>query len=377
VGVDVDVLSLSSYFKFNLDYMSFYNLNRLQNNSDNRGAYQTLRNFTVSHQNPFFNMIDRVLNGPNAARDAETLGLLNDWLQRPARDQYVDVSKSVAVCGSEACDPVPVAMRPPTDFLWQRDPFQLSGGGSGLIESSGIDYILPYWMGRYYGVIADGGDVESSAAAIGAVAPGSLAALYGTNLESGAVTLTVTDSAGVARTAPLNFVSPAQIDFEVPDGTAAGLATVSVASGGTAQTFQAAVQTVAPALFSLSGTGSGVAAATALQVQAGNPQLQSPVPVFQCDASGCEATPIGLGVDTPIYLTLYGTGIRGRSSLANVTVTIDGVTAPALYAGPTPGFVGLDQVNVGLSLNLRGSGESNVTITVDGRTSNAVIIDIQ
>jgi hypothetical protein len=53
----------------------------------------------------------------------------------------------------EACSPLPVPVRVPTDFLWQRDPFQLVGGGRGLIEGAGIDYILPYWMSRYYGVI--------------------------------------------------------------------------------------------------------------------------------------------------------------------------------------------------------------------------------
>jgi hypothetical protein len=32
------------------------------------------------------------------------------------------------------------------------DPFQLSGGGDGIIETAGVDYILPYWMARYYRV---------------------------------------------------------------------------------------------------------------------------------------------------------------------------------------------------------------------------------
>jgi uncharacterized protein (TIGR03437 family) len=82
-------------------------------------------------------------------------------------------------------------------------------------------------------------------------------------------------------------------------------------------------------------------------------------------------------VDTPIYLTLYGTGIRGRSALANVTVTIAGVAVPVQYAGPTPNFSGLDQVNVPLPLSLRGSGLSKVVVTVDGQASNAVMIDIQ
>ena len=78
-----------------------------------------------------------------------------------------------------------------------------------------------------------------------------------------------------------------------------------------------------------------------------------------------------------MYLTLYGTGIRNRSSLANVTVTIHGTNVPVLYAGLQPDFPGLDQVNVALTLNLRGSGESNVVLTVDGQTSNTVTVNIK
>ena len=40
-------------------------------------------------------------------------------------------------------------------------------------------------------------------------------------------------------------------------------------------------------------------------------------------------------------------------------------------------FAGLDQANVGMSLTLRGSGEVNVVVTVDGQSSNAVTINIQ
>ena len=42
-----------------------------------------------------------------------------------------------------------------TDFLWQRSPFLIRQEyvGEGTIETAAIDYILPYWMGRYYGVI--------------------------------------------------------------------------------------------------------------------------------------------------------------------------------------------------------------------------------
>ena len=385
-GARVDVASNSSYFKFNLDYMTFYNLVRLQNSKDNQAAYQIVRDYTASHQNAFFDIVDAALAGANASRDAEMRSLLDQWLQRPKRETYVDVSRTVAVCGSEACQPVPVALRPTLEFLWQIDPFQLAGGGDGTIEGSGIDYILPYWMGRYYGVIA-GGAVQSAAAPSSAVAPDSLASLYGANLAPGfaqasaqplplalgGVTLSVTDAAGAGRSAPLLYVSPGQINFVVPDGTAPGLATL-VVSG---QTFTAAVQPVAPTLFSMNGAGSGVAAATAIMVQAANPVLQFSVPVFQCAGSSCASVPIVLGVDTPVYVSFFGTGIRNRSSLANVAMTINGIGAPVLYAGPAPGYTGLDQVNAGLLLSLRGSGESNVVLTVDGQVANTVTINVQ
>jgi uncharacterized protein (TIGR03437 family) len=96
------------------------------------------------------------------------------------------------------------------------------------------------------------------------------------------------------------------------------------------QTFTAAIQPVAPTLFSMNGAGSGVAAATAIMVQAANPSLQYPVPVFQCAGSRCTSVPIVLGVDTPVYVSFFGTGIRNRSSLANVTMTINLGTAVAL-----------------------------------------------
>ena len=385
-AVLVDVQSNSSYYKFNLDYMTFYNLVRLQNNDDNQGAYRIVRSYTASHQNAFFDIVDAALEGANASRDAEMRSLLDQWLQRPKRETYVDLSHTVPVCGSEACQPIPVALRPTVEFLWQIDPFQLTGGDDGTIEGSGIDYMLPYWMGRYCGVIADGA-VQSAAAPSSAVAPDSLASLYGANLAPGVaqaalqplplalggVTLSVTDAAGATRTAPLVYVSPVQINFVVPDGTAPGLATL-VVSG---QTFTAAVQPVAPTLFSMNGAGSGVAAATGIRVQAANPVLQSSVPVFQCAGSSCVSVPIALGADTPVYVSFYGTGIRNRSSLANVAMTINGISVPVLYAGPAPGFTGLDQVNAGLVLSLRGSGESNVVLTVDGLAANTVTINVQ
>jgi uncharacterized protein (TIGR03437 family) len=297
----------------------------------------------------------------------------------------------VQVCGSEACQPIPVPLRVPNEFLWQQDPFQLAGGGSGVIEGSGVDYILPYWMARYYGVINGSSGIQSAAAPGIGIAPGSLASLYGQNFASGTsqamavplptslggITLAITDSKGAQQNGPLLYVSPGQINFEVPDATAPGAASFVVNGGSAQQSFTTVVQPVAPALFTMSGTGSGVAAAPAIAVPASNPQLQIPVPVFQCGNPACVSVPIVLAADQSVYLSFYGTGIRNGSSLSNVSMTVNGTSVPVLYAGPAPNFVGLDQVNAGLPLSLRGSGESNVVLTVDGQVSNTVTINVQ
>lgn len=146
----------NSYFKFNLDHVNLFNLLRLEEPSSPARipylqAFTTLRGCTGTHQNAHFNMIDRGVRGPDAVRDAETAALLDLWLMRPRRDYFVDLRGRYAECDdNRACEPVPVNERVNTDFLWQRSPFQTYGGGQGLIETAGIDYILPYWMAAWY-----------------------------------------------------------------------------------------------------------------------------------------------------------------------------------------------------------------------------------
>jgi uncharacterized protein (TIGR03437 family) len=350
-----------------------------------------LRNHTASHQNAFFNIIDLALNGHEPSRDGQTLALLDGWLLRLRRDFGVDLHGVVPVCGDHACVPVPVWLRPPTDFVWQRSPWQLAVEGAGIIESAGIDYILPYWMARYYG-LQESHVVASAAAPVAAVAPDSLGSIFGTNLAStkeqavsqplpfslGGVTITVQDSAGTSASVRLLYVSPEQINFLMPSGLATGVATFTITGGARSPlTTIGAVGQVAPALFSMSGNGSGLAAATAVRVMAGNPVLQTPVPLFDCSNPTCTALPIDVGLDAPVYLTLYGTGIRNVSSLDHVLVTINDVSVPALYSGPQHDFAGLDQINVLLPLELRGSGMVNVVLKVDQHRANMVTVDVQ
>jgi hypothetical protein len=146
------------YFKFNLNYLNLYDLLRLEEDASPYKplyitAYNMLRARTQQHGNPHFNMIDRGLKGPDGVRDGETVILLNLWLSRQRRDYFVDLRGKFLACGSDrACIPIPVNERVNTDFLWQRSPFLLFGGGAGLVETAAIDYILPYWMARFYGL---------------------------------------------------------------------------------------------------------------------------------------------------------------------------------------------------------------------------------
>jgi len=213
------------------------------------------------------------------------------------------------------------------------------------------------------------------------VAPVSMASLYGTNLGFlarstptvdlpamlGGVTATVTDSAGVSRPAPLIYVSSGQVNIVVPEGTASGNATLTVgAAKGTVQ-----VALVAPGLFTLGGAK--VAAATAQRYSTSGADL-GPVNVFDCSSGTCKVAPIALDDSSSVFVTLYGTGIRGESDLSKVTCTVGGVSVPVLYAGPQGQYAGFDQVNIQLPAQLRGAGGVDLVIKVNNQPSNTVQI---
>ena len=49
---------------------------------------------------------------------------------------------------------------------------------------------------------------------------------------------------------------------------------------------------------------------------------------------------------------MFGTGLRGRTSLEAVKLKIGGIDAPVAYVGAQGDFAGLDQVNVLLPRSL-------------------------
>jgi uncharacterized protein (TIGR03437 family) len=187
----------------------------------------------------------------------------------------------------------------------------------------------------------------------------------------------VKDSDGIERLASLFFVSPLQVNYLMPTGTALGIATITLTINDVVVASEA-IQIVAsePSLFTASQNGSGVAAASILYFRNGVPRYESG---FACDAQGqnCVARQIDLNAGDEVYLELYGTGIRNNSGLTNVTVTVGGEAVPVLYANKQPDFVGLDQVNIRIPKPFAGRGEVDVVLTVDGKMANTVKINLK
>lgn len=217
---------------------------------------------------------------------------------------------------------------------------------------------------------------ESIAAAFGSGLANSTELAAGVPLPTvlGGTSLKVRDSAGVERNAPLFFVSPNQINFQVPPGTAAGAA--SITAGSSTGTIQ--IANAAPGLFSAGASGQGLASALVLRVKSDGSQSYEPVGRFDSTQNRFVAVPIDLGASNEqVFLLLFGTGWRFRSSLAGVTATIGGANCEVLFAGAQGDFVGLDQFNLRLPQSLKGRGDVNILLSVDGKAANVVSVNIK
>ncbi len=215
----------------------------------------------------------------------------------------------------------------------------------------------------------------------GPVAPESLAVGFLDAYGQGADRLgvTVRDSAGVELNATVLFSGSGQVNFHVPAGAAPGETVVSVTSANTVISIgKAEIARVAPGVFAANANGRGVVAAVAQRVKADGSQDYEMI--FQYDAAQKRfvAIPVDLGPETDrVFLAIFGTGWRFRSSESAVKVTVGGADVPVIYAGSQPTFVGLDQINVQLPRTLAGKGEVDLMVTVDGKVANTTRISIK
>ncbi len=187
-------------------------------------------------------------------------------------------------------------------------------------------------------------------------------------------TVTIRDINDTERLAPLFFVSPTQINYQITPGTPAGPATITI-TNSTGQISRGSVQvvTTAPGMFSADASGKGFASAVALRVRNGQ-QTFEPITRFDSATNQIVAVPIDLGPETDqMFLIAFGTGIRLR---LNASALIGGAGSEVLFSGPSS-FIGVDQVNLRIPRSLVGRGEVDVVITADGKQTNPVRIVIR
>jgi uncharacterized protein (TIGR03437 family) len=78
---------------------------------------------------------------------------------------------------------------------------------------------------------------------------------------------------------------------------------------------------------------------------------------------------LGLGAVTPTLAIGDGTpSAPYEYAVGPVTVTIGGIPATVLFAGLTPGYVGLYQVNVAMPSGVAPGGQVPVTVSVAGKS---------
>lgn len=224
-------------------------------------------------------------------------------------------------------------------------------------------------------------------------APGSIVAAFGRNMVSAAAvaedmilpttlsgaSVDLIDTTGARKSASLLFVSPSQVNFVVNSDLEPGPVLVNVLSGTrlVASGYLQLTPT-APSLFSANGDGNGVLAGEALMSSAGG-SIGVPTSAYDPGSARWRATPVSLGRGSDLlFLTLYGTGIRGRRSIPDVRATVGGVPVPVTYAGAQGFFTGLDQINIGpLPASLAGAGLVEVQVTTAGQSSNSVQVHLQ
>ncbi len=207
------------------------------------------------------------------------------------------------------------------------------------------------------------------------VAPGSLFTVFGTGLapfasDEDAVATPVQTSVTIGgHSAPLVYVSPTQINGQVPYEVTPSEATAVVVTVGETPSppKHVSVAPTAPGLFQF-GLNRAV--------------VQNQDYSVNDESNG--ATP---GSYVTVYLTGGGrvdnpvaTGSVAQSSplsraLGHTVATVNGVPANVQFAGLTPGFIGLVQVN--LEVPILAPGTYPLMISIDGQWSNSALITVE
>jgi uncharacterized protein (TIGR03437 family) len=232
---------------------------------------------------------------------------------------------------------------------------------------------------------ASSGIVNSSDFSPGPFAPGSILSLFGSNLAWATEAFTPEElAAGGLPTelaairvyvdnqpVPLFYASPTQINFLVPTEQIPGDVSVTVErQGECGPSVTITLVGAAPALFVMAG-----GYAIAQDWNTGYTLLTTSAPAHAGDVVVLYAT--GLGHTTPPWPSgQMAQSAANIAALASLQVLINGTAiAPTqiLYAGVTPGFSGLYQINFRLPANAGSNPEIRVRVGSQASIPNVTL----
>ncbi len=195
------------------------------------------------------------------------------------------------------------------------------------------------------------GSIASAADLSSPVAPGGLFSIGGTNLSAvnaasseiplptllGDSCMTVND-----KLVPLVFVSPTQINGQIPFEVAGGASMILRTPAGVSNTFQFTIQPQAPSVFRAEYPGLKGMILTVVRA-ANNEPVTVANPIHPDDWITIFAT--GLGAASGAVTGAAGPSEPLSQVLAKPVVTLGGLNVPVSFAGLAPGQVGVYQIN--------------------------------
>jgi uncharacterized protein (TIGR03437 family) len=215
------------------------------------------------------------------------------------------------------------------------------------------------------------------------IAPGSIVSIFGTGLAGAVLQASPTSAlptalfdAGVTFNnipAPLYYVSPTQIDAQVPLELTPGPVTVQVLKNLAVSASQVLnLLAAAPAILSVNqqGTGAGLVfhAADSTLVTTSSPAKAGETLLIYCTGLGALKSTLKSGQLPPS---------PPPDTVSAPQVTIGGATAVLTVSGAAPGYVGLYQVGAQVPANSQKGNSVAITLALGGVSSNAVTIAIQ
>jgi endo-1,4-beta-xylanase len=221
------------------------------------------------------------------------------------------------------------------------------------------------------------GGIVIHASALAPVSPGTLADIYGTNLAAAAATtpgLPLDATLGNVQVtvngtpAPLYYVSPGQVDFQIPYAVAPGPALVQVTSNGApGMSAGITVQQAAPSILTWTDSAGNVRAIAQNQDYSLNTSTNCAVP-----GSYVTVYMMGSGpLNNPIASGAAALSNPLSQETLTTTATVGNASASVPFAGMAPTFVGLMQVNLQVPAV---SGDQPVQVQVGSFTSNSALL---